>query len=99
MYRTDKIEIFKRSFQSFVILLLFPVTKSTKVFSSTDFVASPLGIGGSNLSSLDGIKSFPHLSKELPAWAVSVLIKTRGPRGLSWGSRVPFCFKLTPAGS
>ena len=99
MYRTDKIGIFEKSFQSLVLWLLFPVTKSTEVFSPTDFVSSPLGIGDSSFSSLDGIQSFSHLSEELPAWAVPVLIETGGPGGLSWGSRVPFCFRLTPAGS
>ena len=99
MYRTDQIGIFKESFQSLMILLLFPETKSTEVFSSADFVSSPLGIGDSSFSSLDGIQSFSHLSEELPAWAVPVLIETGGPGGLSWGSRVPFCFGLTPAGS
>ena len=99
MYRTDQIGIFKESFQSLMILLLFPETKSTEVFSTTGFVSSPLGIGDSSFSSLDGIQSFSHLGEELPAWAVSVLIETGGPGGLSWGSRVPFCFRLTPAGS
>ena len=99
MYRTDKRGIFKKSFESLMILLLFPVTKSTKVFSSTHFVGSSLGLGGGSLSSLDGIQSLSHLSKKLPAWADSVLVETGGLRRLSWGSRVPFCFRLTPAGS